>query len=73
MGVDDTSVIPLKEAAQQRLRVTTTLMLTPGVSHLFEEPGTLGEASALARDWFLQHLAPEASRAARRTEQEQSE
>ena len=32
----------------------------PGASHLFEEPGTLAAASALARDWFVRHLALEA-------------
>ena len=29
-----------------------------GATHLFEEPGTLAEAAALARDWFLRHLSP---------------
>jgi putative phosphoribosyl transferase len=32
----------------------------PGASHLFEEPATLAAASALARDWFVRHLAHEA-------------
>jgi putative phosphoribosyl transferase len=29
----------------------------PGATHLFEEPGTLAAAAALARDWFLSHMA----------------
>jgi putative phosphoribosyl transferase len=29
----------------------------PGATHLFEEPGTLAAAAALARDWFVSHLA----------------
>jgi putative phosphoribosyl transferase len=33
----------------------------PGASHLFEEPGTLATASALARDWFVRQLALEAN------------
>ncbi|GIU89667.1 MAG: hypothetical protein KatS3mg010_0766 [Acidimicrobiia bacterium] len=33
------------------------LAVVPGASHLFEEPGTLEQAAALARDWFVRHLA----------------
>jgi hypothetical protein len=29
-----------------------------GATHLFEEPGTLRVAAELARDWFVDHLAP---------------
>jgi putative phosphoribosyl transferase len=32
--------------------------IVPGATHLFEEPGKLDEVARLARDWFLQHLAP---------------
>jgi len=31
------------------------LMIVPGASHLFEEPGTLEQAAELAKDWFLAH------------------
>ena len=72
VGADDAPVIPLNEAAKQRLRAATTLILVPGASHLCEEPGTLGEASELARDWFLQHLAPGVTRATQQSEEEQS-
>jgi putative phosphoribosyl transferase len=37
------------------------MMLVPGASHLFEEPGTLAEASGLARDWFVNQLVPTAT------------
>jgi putative phosphoribosyl transferase len=30
--------------------------VVPGASHLFEEPGTLDTAAALARDWLISHL-----------------
>jgi putative phosphoribosyl transferase len=33
------------------------LVIIPGATHLFEEPGALEEAARLARDWFLHHLA----------------
>jgi len=29
----------------------------PGATHLFEEPGALDAAAALARDWFLSHMS----------------
>ena len=61
LGSKDTPVIPLNESAQRRLRVPSQLVLVPGATHLFEEPGTLAQASSLARDWFLQHLASERS------------
>ena len=59
VGADDTPVIPLNEAARQRLLAPTEIALVHGASHLFEEPGTLAAASGLARDWFLRHLALE--------------
>lgn len=56
VGATDIQVIPLNEQARERLRAPSELVLVPGASHLFEEPGTLAEASKLARDWFLAHL-----------------
>jgi pimeloyl-ACP methyl ester carboxylesterase len=73
VGADDTPVIPLNEAARQRLRAPAEIVLVPGASHLFEEPGTLAEASALARDWFLRHLALEPKGVSPRSEEEQTE
>ena len=32
------------------------LVLVPGATHLFEEPGTLEEVARLASDWFSRHL-----------------
>jgi hypothetical protein len=32
------------------------LVVVPGASHLFEEPGALEEAARLALDWFQTHL-----------------
>lgn len=57
VGAKDAPVIPLNEEARRRMRAPVQLVLVPGASHLFEEPGTLAEASALAREWFLGHLA----------------
>ncbi|MEC4670090.1 MAG: alpha/beta hydrolase, partial [Nitrospirota bacterium] len=32
------------------------LVIVPGASHLFEEPGTLEQVADLARRWFQRHL-----------------
>ena len=32
------------------------LVIVPGASHLFEEPGTLEEVARLAADWFTRYL-----------------
>jgi pimeloyl-ACP methyl ester carboxylesterase len=61
VGADDTPVIPLNDAALRRMEAPAEMRLVPGASHLFEEPGTLAAASALARDWFVRHLALEAN------------
>jgi putative phosphoribosyl transferase len=61
VGADDTPVIPLNDAARRRMKASVEMRLVPGASHLFEEPGTLATASALARDWFVRQLALEAN------------
>lgn len=61
VGADDTQVISLNEAARQQMRAPTELVLVPGATHLFEEPGTLAEAAGLARDWFVRFVVPEAA------------
>jgi len=47
--------------AQAQLHCENHLAVVPGATHLFEEPGTL-DAAALARDWFLSHMARDGSR-----------
>jgi dienelactone hydrolase len=58
VGSLDTVVIELNEGAMRQLQCEHDLHLVPGATHLFEEPGTLEDVAHLARDWFLQHLAP---------------
>jgi putative phosphoribosyl transferase len=57
-GELDTVVIELNRAALQELGGEARLEIVPGVSHLFEEPGTLEQVARLARDWFSRHLKP---------------
>ncbi len=60
VGGWDTQVLALNRAARARLVCESRLDVVPGATHLFEEPGTLAAAAALARDWFAAHLAPHA-------------
>lgn len=56
VGEMDVQVIPLNTSAQHQMHAPVQLVLVPGATHLFEEPGTLAVAAQLARDWFLEHL-----------------
>ena len=56
VGGLDTEVLALNRAAHERLRAESQLVVVPGASHLFEEPGTLAEVADLARAWFVDHL-----------------
>jgi putative phosphoribosyl transferase len=40
------------------LRSVKKLVIVPGATHLFEEPGALESVSRLAAEWFLQYLNP---------------
>jgi pimeloyl-ACP methyl ester carboxylesterase len=62
VGGDDRVVLDLNRQARAQLTCPSELSVVPGATHLFEEPGTLQAAAALARDWFLGHLAGQDSR-----------
>lgn len=57
VGGDDTPVIDLNQRALDHLRCEKQLVIVPGATHLFEEPGTLEEVVRHAREWFARHLA----------------
>jgi putative phosphoribosyl transferase len=57
VGGNDVPVIALNQAAYAQLRCEKQLVIVPGATHLFEEPGALDEVARLARDWFKRHLA----------------
>jgi len=58
VGGHDALVIDLNKKALSRLRCLNQLVIVPGATHLFEEPGTLEEVARLAKQWFVQHLMP---------------
>ena len=56
VGGNDDVVIELNEQALRSLRCPKQLVIIPGATHLFEEPGTLEEVARLAKEWFTRHL-----------------
>lgn len=56
VGGRDLPVIPLNEAAFGRLRCERELVVVPGATHLFEEPGALERVAELAAAWFDRYL-----------------
>ena len=59
VGSLDYPVIQMNQSAFEQLTCERQLVIVPGATHLFEEPGTLEEVARLATDWFLQHLNTE--------------
>jgi putative phosphoribosyl transferase len=59
VGSNDEVVIELNERALDQMQggENKKLMIVPGASHLFQEPGTLEYAARLARDWFQTYLS----------------
>jgi pimeloyl-ACP methyl ester carboxylesterase len=60
VGGNDVQVIELKQVALAQLRSEKQLVIIPGATHLFEEPGALDKVARLAREWFQRHLIPAA-------------
>ena len=63
VGGNDSPVIELNWTALAQLRCEKQLVIIPGATHLFEEPGALDEVARLAREWFKRHLMVEVERA----------
>jgi putative phosphoribosyl transferase len=63
VGGRDTAVLEENRGALAELTCDKDLSVVPGATHLFEEPGALDVAAALARDWFLRYLGCSASSA----------
>jgi putative phosphoribosyl transferase len=56
VGGEDQPVIELNEQALERLTCVKSLVIVPRATHLFEEPGTLGEVARLAAEWLVKYL-----------------
>ena len=49
MSVNDENLYPFLSAEKK-------LVIIPGATHLFEEPGKIEEVAKLSADWFLRYL-----------------
>ena len=58
VGGCDEAVLELNRQAAAAMTAEARIAVVPGATHLFEEPGTLEQVAALAREWFLDHLTP---------------
>ncbi|HEX6199984.1 MAG TPA: dienelactone hydrolase family protein [Thermoanaerobaculia bacterium] len=58
VGGRDEPVIDLNRRAMERMTAPVELVIVPGATHLFEEPGKLEEVARQAADWFRTHLVP---------------
>jgi putative phosphoribosyl transferase len=58
VGGDDDLVLDLNQQALSLLRCRKELVVVPGATHLFEEPGTLEQVAREAGRWFQKHLTP---------------
>jgi len=56
VGGLDTKVIKLNKEAMAQMSTEKKLVIVPGATHLFEEPGKLEEVAKLSADWFLRYL-----------------
>jgi putative phosphoribosyl transferase len=65
VGGHDRGILDLNRQAQALIPARCELAVVAGAGHLFEEPGTLGEAAELAGDWFREHLRATKATAAR--------
>jgi putative phosphoribosyl transferase len=56
VGGDDRWVLEVNREAQLQMPCPSELDIVPGATHLFEEPGALGQVADLATQWFQRHL-----------------
>jgi len=61
VGGDDRPVIPLNQQAYAALAGPKEMVIIPGATHLFEEPGALERVADHTREWFINHLGQEAT------------
>jgi len=56
VGGLDNAVIDLNRQAASQMHCHQELVIIPGTTHLFEEPGTLEEVERLSAEWFGHYL-----------------
>ena len=56
VGSKDETVLEKNQMSLKKLKTKKKLVIIPGASHLFEEPGKLDEVAEHAKDWFQNYL-----------------
>jgi pimeloyl-ACP methyl ester carboxylesterase len=56
VGGNDRQVIDLNREALAQLNCEKQLVIVPGATHLFEEPGALEQVASLAATWLSNRL-----------------
>jgi putative phosphoribosyl transferase len=56
VGGYDVEVIELNKQAMAKMTAEKKLVIIPGATHLFEEPGKLEEVARISTEWFLNYL-----------------
>ncbi|RCX08545.1 dienelactone hydrolase family protein [Extensimonas vulgaris] len=56
VGGRDEEVLALNRLAAAQMRCPHEIVVIPGATHLFEEPGTLEAVAQCAADWFVRYL-----------------
>ncbi|MCP3102565.1 dienelactone hydrolase family protein [Myxococcus sp. K15C18031901] len=65
VGGRDEVVLGLNEDALEELHCVRELIVVPGATHLFEEPGALEDVARRAADWFSRYLDADRTEARR--------
>jgi len=60
VGGADEPVIEMNRAAMRQMHTFVELVIVPGATHLFEEPGALEDVSRLALQWCARYAAAKA-------------
>ncbi len=61
VGGNDPDVAAINREALEKIRSEKEMVIIPGATHLFEEPGSLEEVSRLAANWFGKYLGNQAT------------
>ena len=56
VGGADVPVIPLNQQAYDELECEKEMVMIPGASHRFEEPGAMEQVTHLTTEWFTRHV-----------------
>lgn len=56
VGEEDQEVLVLNRTAQAHMTCLNEILIIPGATHLFEEPGALDLVTNLAAKWFMKYL-----------------